>query len=237
MVPKRKQRPNQHHLKMSFIKKIFNKNKTKDNSELKLLENAICDIGWWSWWTTELPKTIQIEFGGTQLYFEPSENGIPPNNQIALQFINPKSISFLSRSKNLVENWPELLKTDKLELPNCDYENFTFLDENVMKNIIDKAELIQTIHGYSPKEDSFYKEKYKLVFWAQEYGLAVNAEELKLMSQKGRIELNEVSEINNRWWNYWQKYWSLRDTENPLPMDYLCEITIPTEKFKFNQDE
>jgi hypothetical protein len=228
---------------MNFFKKIFNRNNTNDNlglsedsSNLQILGNAICDIGWWSWWTAELPKVVQIEFGGTQLFFQPNVDGNPPNNQIAIQFINPKSISFLSRSKELIENWPKLLETDKLELPSCDYENFTFIDENVMKNIIDEALIVNTIHGYSPKETAFYKEKYKLVFWAQDYGFAVNAEELKLMSHKGKIELDDIPEINNCWWNYWKKYWSLRDTESPLPKDNLCEITIPAEKFKFSKE-
>jgi hypothetical protein len=64
---------------------------------LDILSNAICDVGYWSWWTTNLPTVIQVEFGGTQLYFSPAANSQPPSTQIAIQFRNPKSISFLTR--------------------------------------------------------------------------------------------------------------------------------------------
>ena len=227
---------------MNFIRKIFNGKSNIDlesskiKSDLEVLENAICDIGWWSWWTAELPNILQIEFGGTQLYFEKTQNENPPNNQIAIQFINPKSISFLSRNNNQIEeNWAEKLQNDKLELPSCDYEKFSFANKNLMKSIIDEAETINTIYGNSPKDISFYTEKYKLVFWAQNYGIAVNAEEIKLMSHNGKIELEDIREINNSWWKYWKKYWSLKYSKNPLPKDNLCEITIPTEKFKFTK--
>jgi len=74
-----------------FFKNIFNKDKkiedkpsTESSTEpltetqiLDILSNVICDVGYWNWWTTKLPTVIQIEFGGTQLYFPPADNSRP----------------------------------------------------------------------------------------------------------------------------------------------------------------
>ena len=208
------------------------------SSNLEILGNAISDIGWWTWWTSDLPNLIQIEFAGAQLYFNPTDNTKPPSNLIAIQFINPSSVSFLSREKSeddIEQNWSELLHEDKLEPPTCDYQNFSFIDENIMKAIVSEASTINVIHGYSPKDETFYNEKYKLVFWAGYYGFAVNAAEIKLLTHQGDIYLDNIPEINNQWWEYWKKYWSLKDTVDSLPIDNICEVTIPTEKFKFDK--
>ena len=78
-----------------FFKNIFGKGKKEENKptserltetqKLDILSNAICDVGYWSWWTTNLPKVIQIEFGGIKLYFPPEDNSQPPYTQIAIQ--------------------------------------------------------------------------------------------------------------------------------------------------------
>jgi hypothetical protein len=226
----------------NFLKNIFNKSQKKEVTStdepltekqiLDVLGDAICDVGYWSWWTTNLPTVIQIEFGGTQLYFPPEDNSQPPSTQIAIQFRNPKSISFLSRQENISdnENWFEELQNDAMEPPTCSYEEFTFTDNSLMSSIIKEAKTIKTIHGYAPTESIFQSEKYNLVFWAGDYGFAVSSEEIELLTKNGKVELDQIPSINSRWWSYWREYWNLKNTKNALPNDYACEVTIPINK-------
>lgn len=223
----------------NFIKNIFNKDKKElekvttepltENQKLEILGDSISDVGYWSWWTIDLPQVIQIEFGGTQLYFPPSDNSQPPNTQIAIQFRNPKSISFLTKEelKGGDENWFDDLHNDKMEAPTCSHGEFTFTDQSLMTEIINEAKTIKTIHGYSPKDNSFQTEKYKLVFWAGDYGFAVSSDEIRLLTKDGDIELDQIPSVHSQWWTYWRKYWDLINTKNALPKDYACEVTIP----------
>ncbi len=205
-----------------------------EEQNLNTLANAICDVGYWSWWVTELPELIQVEFGGTQLYFPPDDPLNHPSSQIAIRFKNPKSISFLTKRKLVegAENWFDLLHQDKVEPITCDYDHFTFTDVKLMNEIIHQAETIQTIHGYSPRESSFMLDKYKLVFWAGDYGMAIAADELAVRSKEGFIELIQVPAIHSQWWEYWKRYWDAINTENPLPSNYACEVTIPIANFR-----
>jgi hypothetical protein len=225
-----------------FFKNIFNKNKKKaekistepltETQMLDILSDAICDVGYWSWWATDLPNVIQIEFGGTQLYFPPTDNSLPPQTQIAIQFRNPKSISFLTRQELKIdnENWFHDLHNDKMEAPTCSHGEFTFTDHALMTTIINEAKTVKTIHGYPPTSNLFLSEKYKLVFWASDYGFAVSSDDIKLLTKQGTVELDQIPSVHSQWWAYWRKYWDLIDTKNALPKDYACEVTIPLKK-------
>ena len=213
-----------------------NKEKEKPSTDplteiqiLDILSNAICDLGYWSWWTTNLPTAIQIEFGGTQLYFPPADNSQPPSTQIAIQFRNPKSISFLTRQelKSDDKKWFDALHNDEMEAPDCISEEFTFTDFSLMTSIINNAETINTIHGYSPTNNLFHSEKYKLAFWAGDYGFAVASDEIKLLTKDGDVQLNQIPFLYSQWWTYWRRYWDLKNTKDALPNDFACEVTLP----------
>jgi hypothetical protein len=206
-----------------------------ENQLLDVLSDTITDVGFWTWWMCELPSLILIEFDGTQLYFPSSDNTEPPSSQIAIQFINPQTISFLSVPDNdseLEENWYDLLHEDKFDPPVwvCTKHLFTFTDNQLMKSIINGADKIITTFGYSPKLEKFLNEKYKLVFMAGNVGFAVAANGISLLSKNGEFNINDIEAINDEWWNYWEKYWKLSGTENELPKDYACEVTIPAGK-------
>lgn len=47
------------------------------------------------------------------------------------------------------------------------------------------------------------------------------------MSHDGELSLDDVENRKDKWWDYWKEYWEKRDSENPLPKDYACEVTIP----------
>jgi hypothetical protein len=42
------------------------------NEHLPVLESAISDVGYWTWWIAHLPDTFQVEFGATQLWSPPT---------------------------------------------------------------------------------------------------------------------------------------------------------------------
>jgi len=208
-------------------------NSRTEIENLEILGDAISDVGYWSWWVTELPNIFQIEFGGTQLYFPTSDIAKPPSGQIALQFKKPTSISFLNISdKEPIGKvkWYDLLQQDQMEPVGISYGYFTLTDDKLIEEILRDAKLIETIHGYSPKTGQFLDEKFKLVFWAGEYGLAASGAELSLWTQDGEIDLDQIPDINNKWWDYWKEYWKLKKEGAPLHYDYACEVTIPIEE-------
>ncbi len=210
-----------------MIDKMINSMNTE---ELDILADAISDVGCWSWWATDLPNRVQLEFADTQLVV-PSDNSQPISAKIAIQFINPKSIAFLTnnQTENTKNTWYDDLHNDKIEPFSCSYENFTFSDKVMMKNIINNTNDIQLIHGYSPLDDRFYKENYQLVFLigGGDYGFAVSAEDIKFFTKDYRFDFADIPQLQSAWWEYWKKYWQVRETEFALPKDYACEITIP----------
>ena len=195
---------------------------------LALLADAISDVGYWSWWTHELPEVFQVEFGGTQLYFPPPSADKPPQTQIALQFQQPTSISFLSRGVSTEDfTWVQQLHDDQLESPGCSYGEFSFGDEAALSGLLHAATQVNTIVGDAPTTEAFLRQPYRLVFWCGDYGLAIAAPALRLVTHSGSVALDQVADVNRQWWDYWQRYWAHRDTAEPLPHDYACEVTIP----------
>ncbi|MEP2668613.1 MAG: hypothetical protein ABJH04_06455 [Cyclobacteriaceae bacterium] len=199
-----------------------------DHDLLELLASAISDVGYWNWWTAELPELVQVEFGRVQLYL-PSENQSAPHNMVALQFRNPTSISFLTRIQgDDTHLWHEALHEEKMEGPNITWDAFSFTHQEQMTAILEDAQVITTIHGYSPKDDVFLKEKYKLVFWAGNFGMAIAAQDIKILAHTGEIALQGLPEMSKQWWGYLDEYWKRKDTIDPMPVDYTCEVTIPS---------
>jgi len=202
--------------------------KLSEQDLLELLASAISDVGYWNWWTAELGELMQVELGRIQLYI-PSDNESAPHNTLALQFRNPTSISFLTRiAGDDTHLWHEALHEDKMEGPNIIWNAFSFTDHEKMAEIIEDAQTIKTIHGYSPKDAAFLNEKYKLVFWAGNFGLAVAAQDMKIVTHAGEIGLHRVPEMSKQWWSYLDEYWKRKDTGDPMPVDYTCEVTIPS---------
>lgn len=207
--------------------------KMATKQQLELLADAISDVGYWTWWVSDFPKIFQIEFSGTQLYLAKDNLSKLPSSQIALRFINPKSVSFLTKGENYSNddvNWFNDLYNDKLEKPTCSYEYFSFTNSTLISQIIEDAKVINTLYGYCPIDKRFLTENFYFAFWAGDFGLAISAENLELYSVKGKIDFEQIPKINADWWEYWQTYWQLRETENALPTDYACEVTIPVEE-------
>jgi len=194
----------------------------------KILNNAISDVGFWRWWVSDFPQFIQLEFGGVQLWNPPiNENG-PPSGTIALKFVNPISVSFITIKKsNIEKNWHQLLHEDKIGPFNI---NFNFFSINNISNIIQilKNDLvINNIFGESIENSEIFNAKYNISFLAGEVGIIIFADDIEVYNNKGKVDLKEIPLMNSKWWEYWKEYWDKKDTNNKLPKDYACEVTIP----------
>lgn len=220
-----------------LLQKLFTSNpKPKDDlidkiNHLDLLASSIADIGCWTWWAEDLPSVFQLEFNGTQLFIRERETK-PPSTQLAIQFLTPRTISFVTRIKTDPEasiKWFELLHKDELPTPTCSHESFTFTHTPTMKKMLEEVVETHTVHGYEPSFDKLVQEAVTLTFWAGNYGMVIGADNMQLWSKDGAIPLKEIPNLRARWWTYWKEYWDRKDSEHPLPYDVHCEVTIPAE--------
>ncbi|TCZ79379.1 hypothetical protein E0485_05825 [Paenibacillus albiflavus] len=196
--------------------------------KLEILEEAISDVGFWSWWTEKLPEAFQLEFGGTHIWSPPRSSDTAPSGQVALRFGNPRSICFLRRSSsNLPENWADLLKADQLEPFSIDYGDFKFNNPNYLNEILNSNVILEKKFGEDPNLYINNSDIFSLCFMAGEVGFIIIAEELRILNHTGDINLNDIDSLVSRWWEYWKEYWELKNTLNELPKDYACEVTIP----------
>ena len=110
-----------------------------EKRHLELLERAISDVGSWNWWTEQFPKRVQVEFVGTHLYLAEGALGHPPVSQLALRFLEPVSVSFLS-GKGAPAGWPQAMAADQMEPVTCFWERFHLVDEAAMERAIGEIE-------------------------------------------------------------------------------------------------
>jgi len=193
---------------------------------LATLETAIGDIGMFRWWDQRFPRVAQLEFGGVQLWAPPAP-GQPPAATLALSFVDPVSVSFLTRGESLPDDWPARLHRDELDPPDVSAEEITLRDAAYAAELIARATRVDTVFGAPPGEVDWVAAPVKLVFWAGSAGAAIAAGSLNLVTHDGKVPLDEVPDAHARWWAYWREYWDRRDTADPLPKDWLCEVTIP----------
>lgn len=199
---------------------------------IKVLEEAISDVGYWTWWTAELPDIFQVEFGGTQLWNNPLDAGKPPSGQIALMLTNPTFIAFITSaniSDDLPSDWPTQLHQDKLQLFNITHDNFTVSSLETLNNVVSKIADKEIIIGQDSVLETVQSDDVFLAFWAGEIGLVAVAETLKIHTHEGGLTLDDVVEKHKQWWEYWRVYWARRETSDAMPKDYACEVTIPMD--------
>ena len=219
-----------------WLKRIFKKSLPVEaplpEELLSVLSNAVSDVGYWSWWTQAPSGDFQIEFGGTQLYFPPLEETAPPNSQVAFAFAAPTAINFISRGSAPADfDWAAQLQEDKIEPLNCSPEAFSFGKNAITQSLLEEVTDYKTVLGTNPMDSYKASDAVFLAFWCGDVGFSIAAAALSLTSHAGDFPLSEVMPINRTWWEYWKHYWEVRGTENQLPEDYGCEVTIPIDKF------
>lgn len=221
---------------MRIFDKIFGKGKKEKSNQpleknpLEVLAYAISDVGLWTWYNPKFPKYLQLEFNRTMLFFEANNKENPPPNQIAILFEDIESVfTFKRQDSKLSKNWLNQFTEDKLEPFNIDYENFSF-DTEAIEKIQTDAINIECQFGNEKLTVANSKMKYKLGFLAEEVGLIVTADKMKILNQSGKIEIEQIPEIHQKWWKYWENYWAHKNLKKEIPYDPICEITIPANQ-------
>jgi hypothetical protein len=194
---------------------------------LEILARAIPDVGYWRWWVAELPEVFQIEFGGVQLWCPPTAEGEPPCGIVALRFAEPVSVVFLTLSEDLPDDWIQRLHDDKLEPFDVSEGLLSFNDERLLSDVLQKAVKVDLFHGAAVDSEQFRRARFRLSFAAEGVGLVLAGDTMHLHTSAGLVQVHEVEEMSRKWWEYWKDYWRLRRTDQPLPKDYACEVTIP----------
>jgi hypothetical protein len=197
------------------------------NEYLSILESAISDVGHWIWWTANLPSIFQVEFSGVQLWNPPSGEGKPPSGQIALGFRKPRLVYFLTFSKALSQDWPDQLQRDELKPFNVDHEEFTLTSAELCGQLVARATAIRALVGEPGRSSLPAVGEAFLGFAAGPVGLVAAAESLGVFNHLGELSQQAVLDSSRTWWDYWREYWRRKDTAEPMPQDYACEVTIP----------
>lgn len=206
--------------------------KTMSRSALSTLERAISDVGCWSWWTGDPAKSLQLEFSGAQLWFPPTIVGEAPSGQIALRFLRPSTVVFLSRGDRPElsdAQWPNRFQADQLGTFNVGHDTFTMTNVSLAESLISQSTRNIPLVGELPSriEAALASAPCWIAFWAGPVGALVIAPELEIVSHHGLVSLEEIDSIHAQWWRYWREYWKRKDSSSPLPRDYACEVTIP----------
>jgi hypothetical protein len=196
---------------------------------LEVLEDAISDVGHWHWWT-KTDTAFQLEFAWVMLLVPSDDPSQPPSSAVALRFRNPRCVAVLQKNVQrsaLPDNWFRKLGQDELKPLAVSHESFTLTSIDRLRAILGDAERRKFLVGSEPDLDHIGTEDAFLAFWAGDAGLVVVGERVEVLSHRGRIEVEEISEKHQDWWKYWRQYWDKKDSDEPLPLDDLCEITIP----------
>jgi hypothetical protein len=195
--------------------------------ELQTLASALSDIGHFRWWDERFPDVVQLEFGGVQLWMPSSAPDRPPRAMLALSFIRPRSVSFLTRGDELPPDWFTQLRADQMEPPGMSFEQITLTDASHAAELLSLATRIDTVFGPAPGEVDWQAAAAMMVFWAGPAGVAIAAERMDLLTHDGPVDLARIPELHDQWWRYWRDYWDRRATADALPHDWMCEVTIP----------
>jgi hypothetical protein len=199
-------------------------------TQLAILQQAISDVGRWSWWTGEPQRALQLEFSGVQLWFPPAAAGQAPSGQVALRFRNPRLVTFLSRSDDdalTSDSWPARFQADELGGFTVSPDQFTLTDPASAAAWIAEATHVIPLVGALPTEAELQQARAWVAFWAGPVGIVVAAEEMEIFSHHGPVRLDEIEALCGKWWEYWREYWDKKDTDAALPHDHACEVTIP----------
>lgn len=200
------------------------------NSEiLELFCQSVSDVGLFSWWSASDDGKFQVEFAGTQLWLPPLTPEGPPCGTIALRFEGEVMTCLLRREQKVAPaDWADQLQNDSLRPLRLTPQSMKLCYES------GSTEFLEAVHGFAesgrpPQAEELLSRPARLLFWAGEVGVAVAARRMALVTHQGDRDWQLVPGMVSRWWSYWEEYWKVRETEQALPWDYACEVTVPVE--------
>lgn len=213
----------------SSAQTIYQQDSVKTEKSLLIIEEALTDIGRWVWWTAD-KDMFHIEFAGAQLFFPPIEKGTIPTSILGLQFLDIKCIARLSKDTLVLnENveWFDNIQKDLSKPFPLAPGSLTLSNPKKVLEFLNSAHQITFFKGDMEDIQSLNTAETFIGFWAGTAGMIIIAKEMKLTSHHGKVKLNDIPELNEKWWNYWKEYWDKKLSGNPIPYDYNCEIIVP----------
>jgi len=197
------------------------------NDPFSVLRRAVSDVGYWRWWTSDLPQAFQVEFGGALLR-RSATDGTKSGSLVALEFTDLGSVAFLTRAPaEVLPDWPHRLAADTIDHFTLSYDQFALMDAARVHTIVAEAKRVDVYAGTDPRATDWQAVGVALGFWAGPVGLSVAAQSFTVKDVQGPIALAEIQSMHDAWWEYWRDYWRRLSSGDPLPKDYACEVTIP----------
>lgn len=194
---------------------------------LDILATAIADCGYFRWWVQPRPDIILLEFGGVQLLRLEGDGTRPPPSTFGLRF-ETLSMALFASDGGVSDDWPMRLQQDQLDPPTVEFDSLSFSDSGACTSVLELPRRSLLVGaGEVDAVALFEKASARIAFLAGPVGVVVCGDRLRLVSHAGEHSLEEVAGMHARWWEYWERYWSVRDTVAPLPRDYACEVSIP----------
>ena len=200
-----------------------------NTNTLKILAEAISDMGSWQWWDIE-DDYFQLEFCDVLLYDETRPEKAPHTSAIALRFIGNSFAVFLDNLENEQgkKKWFEQFHDDEIQhLPIETYE-FCFDDIEYAREVLRSYRNIIPMKNYTDPS-SFKSAKHILAAKCNDVGFIVGGDLIQVVGHKGTYTEEEIDSAVKRWWDYWRDYWRLRGTKDAYEKDYACEVTIPAD--------
>ena len=194
------------------------------NKETKeILQRAISDVGYWKWWNQEEEK-IQIKFGAVLLFDDTKKDREARTSDIALVYCGNAFIIFLDNDEQ--DGWFDELHKDVIDPYTLDAEGLVFDNAeyaiNLIKQFKNKKSTINEVD-----ENIIKNAKYFVAATSGNVGFIAGGDELKLFGYRGLFKENDIKQLSEKWWEYWNDYWKKRGTESAYDKDYACEVTIP----------
>ncbi len=193
----------------------------------EVLETAIADVGQWNWWQEDLPQSVSVEFYGVQLWEAPRGEDRPPPGMVALRLKNPVHVEFLRRGGSLSDDWPSLMRNDELDAFSVSHDEFVLRSPQALQQIVDEASDGQVLVDSAQSVEELASSHEFVGFWAGPVGFVGFAEDIEAIIFAGVVSSDEIEQRHRQWWEYWKEYWQRRESADPMPRDYACEVTIP----------
>lgn len=197
------------------------------NTHLKTLESAISDCGFWRWWSAKLPESVQLEFGGTQMWSPPPSAEAPPSGLVALRLVRPAVVLFLTAAGgSQPAGWYEAMHRDELKPFSVEHDRFTLTSHERARGFLREAVAAHALVG-SVEVATKRLDGAVLSFWAGPVGFFGMAEAVETLNMQGKLAPAAIDAAHEKWWEYWREYWHRKHGSAPLPRDYACEVCIP----------
>lgn len=181
-------------------------------------------------WVDALPDYYDLDFDHAQFQFKQTRSDRAPMHFISTRFAQLKSVALLNkkrvRRQDAWASYQQLNNSPTFVLP-VQRERFSFCDPSFGQQLIRETNVVHVIKGCHPSSRRFSRARYQLVFWSDEQGIAIAADELCFITANGKLQLDQLPQYHQDWWTYWDAYWKQKDTSNPMPLDYTCDVVIP----------